>query len=56
MPDDRMTSDASYIRAAPGVFCLTRFLYANRRPLRSKTRWKQAQLDDLAPAAAAPEA
>ncbi len=49
MSDDRLTRGSE-------SFALTRFLYANRRPLRSKTLWKQAQLDDLAPAAAAPEA
>jgi hypothetical protein len=56
MPDDRRTSHASYSASCPEPSVLTRFLYANRPPLRSKTLWKQGQFDDLAPAAAAPEA
>src|SRR5882724_3071059 len=64
MSDDRLTSDAGYFRAAPGVFCFGAFSLREpaatpdqvRGRLSLENARKRAQLDDLAPRAAAPEA
>lgn len=54
MSDDRLTPHAGRLRRHPESLVLTDF--STRTGDRPKALWKLTQLDDLAPAAAAPEA
>jgi hypothetical protein len=56
MPDDRLTSHAGYSASCPESFCFDAFSLREPAATSLENAMEASQFDDLAPAAAAPEA